>query len=442
MSHNDMEGIFRDAAENYQIRTDKAYAWDKVNDAVHKTDGDEPRKPEKKNKRRFVFWCFFLISLGLFSYSIWQIEFSTQYKTEGSEQSRINHNKHAASDKQNTVGTEQSSAQKNNPKQSVGLEKNEQDARGATTGENNADKINKQNSGIAKNNLQQNNIETLINKNNPPPINNKAETNLLQNKPNNDLLVNNDARNNTENNFLPQPLPLNKSKEKINNDSSETSQTNKTRQQINTAAKKNSTNKNQHGFYAGVQVSPDITVIKFQKSNGVGIEFGLTAGYQLNNRWSIETGVLLNTKKYYTKGKYFDKSNVWFPAGSDLVSVTGKCTMIEIPLNARYRFSINNKQNFSISAGTSSYFMTKEYYDYFLTANAQTTTIEETYHSSSKSLLAVINVGVGYERKIGTALTFKAEPYFKIPVSGIGTGKLRMSSTGINLGVIKYFGKK
>src|SRR6266487_5470162 len=76
LNHNDMEGMFRDAAKNYQINTDNAFDWERINNAVHNQTDKESKSPEsKKNKRqRFITWVLLLISIGLFSYNIWNIE--------------------------------------------------------------------------------------------------------------------------------------------------------------------------------------------------------------------------------------------------------------------------------------------------------------------------------------------------------------------------------
>ncbi|HXL56852.1 MAG TPA: outer membrane beta-barrel protein, partial [Chitinophagaceae bacterium] len=184
----------------------------------------------------------------------------------------------------------------------------------------------------------------------------------------------------------------------------------------------------------------DLTFVKFQKIKGIGITFGLIGGYNINSKWSIETGVLLNTKKYYTKGKYFDKSNIPDFSNVSFLSVSGICNMIEIPINVRYRFASNkNNHNWTATLGTSSYLMTKEYYDYSAIVNGENQQGEFTHYPSSKHLFAVINLGAGYERKISNGFSLRAEPYFKVPVSGIGTGNLHMSSTGITLGITKSF---
>ncbi len=198
--------------------------------------------------------------------------------------------------------------------------------------------------------------------------------------------------------------------------------------------------KKQPGFYTGLLIAPDFTFVKFQKTNGIGIDFGLIGGYTLNNKWSIETGVLFNMKKYYTKGEYFDKRNVPDFANVSSLSINGSCNMIEIPINVRYRFASNkNNHNWTVAAGTSSYLMTREYYDYSAIANGEDQHGEFTHYPSSKHLFATVNLNTGYEIKIGNTLSLRAEPYFKIPIKGIGTGNLHMSSTGINLGITKSF---
>jgi len=132
---------------------------------------------------------------------------------------------------------------------------------------------------------------------------------------------------------------------------------------------------------------------------------------------------------------------VSYLSDKDLISVDGNCEMIEVPINARYNFVAGKKNNWTASLGTSSYFMKEEYYNYSIKVNGVNEEHDHVYHSSSKNLFAVINLGAGYERSIGKSLTLRAEPYFKIPLSGVGTGNLSMSGAGINIGLIKSFHK-
>jgi hypothetical protein len=115
--------------------------------------------------------------------------------------------------------------------------------------------------------------------------------------------------------------------------------------------------------------------------------------------------------------------------------------MIELPLNIRYKFSSGSNHNFTAAAGTSSYFMTKESYNYSMKEWGETVDGNFSNHPSSARLFTVINVSAGYEKKMNN-LSLLIEPYYKAAVKGIGTGNLNMSSAGINIGIKKYFGKK
>ena len=78
MNHDDIEGLFREAAENYQVNADSAFDWEKIDKAVRKTKDKEPKKPERKKKQGFLLWLLLLTSICLFSYNIWTIEFQKQ----------------------------------------------------------------------------------------------------------------------------------------------------------------------------------------------------------------------------------------------------------------------------------------------------------------------------------------------------------------------------
>ena len=43
----------------------------------------------------------------------------------------------------------------------------------------------------------------------------------------------------------------------------------------------------------------------------------------------------------------------------------------------------------------------------------------------------------GYQLQTGTKTNLRIEPYFKATLSGVGTGSLSISSTGINVGVVR-----
>ena len=44
---------------------------------------------------------------------------------------------------------------------------------------------------------------------------------------------------------------------------------------------------------------------------------------------------------------------------------------------------------------------------------------------------SVLNLSVGYERVISKRLSIQAEPYLKVPLTGLGAGSMKMGSYGM-----------
>ncbi len=193
--------------------------------------------------------------------------------------------------------------------------------------------------------------------------------------------------------------------------------------------------KSGHG-YVGVIGAPDLSTVKFQSTKAVGTTFGVLLGYSFNDRWAIESGVYLDQKKYYTSGEYFNEKGVSVPYGSTLLNVDGTCHMWEIPLNIRYNFSKSERMKWFATAGLSTYLMSSEYYDY----NSETRSggvgggswnIEK----PSQYWFSIVNVSAGFEQHIGKIGNLRIEPYLRLPLSGIGTGRLPIMSAGLNIGI-------
>ena len=198
---------------------------------------------------------------------------------------------------------------------------------------------------------------------------------------------------------------------------------------------KNSVPQKSKRFYAGVVAGLDATTIKLQEIKNAGNDFGMLAGYEINRKWSVELSVLLDKKFYYTDGKYFDASKVYMPPNSRITKLTGNCRMIEIPIAAKYNFSTSQKSTAFIAAGLSSYIMKKENYSYvyYYSAVNASATHKKSYSNSSKNLFSVVHLSGGYSHKIGREGNFRIEPYLKIPVTGVGFGSLPLLSTGLHI---------
>ena len=193
-------------------------------------------------------------------------------------------------------------------------------------------------------------------------------------------------------------------------------------------------------FYAGLFAGLDATRVDFQKVNHAGNDFGLLVGYQFGKRWSVETGVFVDRKYYYSKGEYLNTKKISYnPPNSKITDVWGDCRMLELPLIVKYNFASSNHSEWFSTVGLSSYIMNKEDYDYkYYYANSGTSAVHNyTYNNASKNLFSVMQFSAGYSRKIGKSTDLRLEPYVKIPLSGLGYGELRFWSTGMHVGVTR-----
>ena len=192
-------------------------------------------------------------------------------------------------------------------------------------------------------------------------------------------------------------------------------------------------------FYAGLLVSPDLSMVKFQTVKGVGTTYGLLLGYNINRKWAIESGLYLDRKKYYTDGEYFSTKNIYMQPNVKISTVDGICNMWEIPLNVRYNLSQGEKTKWFATAGFSTYLMTKENYDYQLesTSGGNSWPLHKQYTTARNYLFSVVNLSVGYEQKIGNVGNLRIEPYLRLPTAGIGTGSLPIMSAGLNIGITR-----
>ena len=193
-------------------------------------------------------------------------------------------------------------------------------------------------------------------------------------------------------------------------------------------------------FYAGLMGGVDATTIKLQKIENAGFSYGVLAGYQLNKKWSIEAGAYLERKYYYSDGKYFNTSKIYMPANSRISEVSGNCKMIEVPISARYLFSSHKGSKWFSTLGLSSYFMTEENYTYdYYYGTVGPVSHKKQYTNGSTNLFSNVSLSAGYIHPLGNFADLRIEPYFKVPMSGLGVGSLPLFSMGLQVGVTKKF---
>ncbi|HEX8329561.1 MAG TPA: hypothetical protein VF629_18635 [Hymenobacter sp.] len=192
-------------------------------------------------------------------------------------------------------------------------------------------------------------------------------------------------------------------------------------------------------FYVGVVGAPDFTTVKFAGVKAPLLNAGLTLEYRLANRLRLTTGLLRSTKEYVARREDYDWSKApQVVLTRSFTQVDGACTVLDVPLNLRYDFLARPQEQVFGSAGLSTFFMLHELYSYdYYDSYNQPSYWERPVVNENRHFFSIFNFSFGYERSFGTRWSVQAEPYVKVPLAGVGAGKVQLTSGGVFMGV-KY----
>ncbi|MDN3667782.1 hypothetical protein QWY93_00305 [Echinicola jeungdonensis] len=178
-------------------------------------------------------------------------------------------------------------------------------------------------------------------------------------------------------------------------------------------------------------LSPDVSALKINDLHGLGTSAGINVEYFLLPQWSITLGGLYSFKTYQGDEGY---QTGYAPSPN---GIKGDCWVLDVPLNVRF-YAINNElDRWYISTGFSSYFMLRESYELEYSNGYSPYSSEVDVRNSNQHLLGIMNFSLGYERILTPKLSLQVEPYFKLPITEIGEGKVNLKSAGAFIG-IKY----
>ena len=202
-------------------------------------------------------------------------------------------------------------------------------------------------------------------------------------------------------------------------------------------------NKFRKSFLISVSAGPDISAVSVDNPGKTELVYGAGIGYKINKRWTVRTGFYIVKKGYDAKSSdYHPPAGFWnyYPY---LKSIDANCKIYEVPLSVNYNFSQNAKHLWFVSAGLSSYFMKKEDYSYISKSpSGQISYNDYTVRNQNQHYFSSVRLSAGYEKKVSNKISIIAEPYFNLPLSGIGYGKVKLHSAGILFSLdIKPFSK-
>ncbi|MBS1975513.1 MAG: hypothetical protein JST13_14275 [Bacteroidetes bacterium] len=188
----------------------------------------------------------------------------------------------------------------------------------------------------------------------------------------------------------------------------------------------------------GIVFGPDYSKVKYAYTDTkLGSSVGLAIGYHLLSRLSVNTAIIYTHKYYEVDGHHFHPGPGAARPNGDIEFVKGSFKMFEVPLNFRYDFSFEDNTSFFIGAGSSSYLMQGEDYNYFCHYNlAASAWVNQPAADPRKNFwFSTFNLSGGFETYLSKNISFQLEPYIKLPLRKIGLGNVSLSSYGINLAI-------
>lgn len=189
-----------------------------------------------------------------------------------------------------------------------------------------------------------------------------------------------------------------------------------------------------------ILAAPDLTSVQKSGTSNLSGGFGVEATYMITKRLSISTGASY-AKKIYDSDFNLYKPNTSYVFKIAPSNIHANCDVIDIPLNVNYKIFENNRNSISVSTGLSSYIMVKERYTYSYDGVYQGQQGWEV-KGQNQHYLGIANVGVEFQHKINNNLSISAKPFMKIPLTDIGYGNSRLSSTGLAVSVNMNLFKK
>jgi|CXWL01.1.fsa_nt_gi hypothetical protein len=188
-----------------------------------------------------------------------------------------------------------------------------------------------------------------------------------------------------------------------------------------------------NSFFFTLSAGPDVSFVGKDKMGAMKLVVGGGLGYTFNNRFTLGAGFYSGRKIYTASPDAYNPPASFYTYYPYLEKVDADCKVYEIPLSFTYNFSRTTKQNWFASAGISSYIMKSEKYNYFYKyyPTGATYNKERTIENVNKHYFSALTLSGGYSRAVNPNVSFSVEPYIKLPLSGIGYGKVKLKSGGL-----------
>jgi len=188
-----------------------------------------------------------------------------------------------------------------------------------------------------------------------------------------------------------------------------------------------------NSFFFSLSTGPDVSFVADNKLGTIKFTAGAGLGFTYRNRFTIRTGFYSGRKIYTALPEAYNPPANFYIYYPYLQKVDADCRVFEIPINLSYSFSYSSKQSWFATAGLSSHLMKREIYNYTYKSYpwGPVSYRKRSYENVNKHYFSAVTLSGGYQRNINSRISVAVEPYIKLPLSGIGYGKVKLNSGGV-----------
>lgn len=188
--------------------------------------------------------------------------------------------------------------------------------------------------------------------------------------------------------------------------------------------------KNRRPMSLALSAGPEFNSSSALLGGKTGFNAGLSFSMGVAKRLKLQAGLLYSAKDYITDGFSYHFKN---PKFKDMIAeVDASCAVLEIPLLASYTVMEDRSRSIDVNAGVSSYMMLKEAYTFNYNPQSGIPDRLVNKKDANQHYFSVLNLSATYFIKLKTE-QFKIglEPYVKVPLGGVGEGKVNLKSSGV-----------
>lgn len=190
-----------------------------------------------------------------------------------------------------------------------------------------------------------------------------------------------------------------------------------------------------------VLFGPENTTLSDLNAGKINLNTGLLLTAKIAKRWLFSTGLAYGVKNYNASAHHYHFGKTY---AYKIDNIAASCDILEIPLRASYLISNKKSSSLSFNTGLSTLFMLKEKYIYQYETQLQLPNRVLIKKNSNQHYFSVLELSSTYAFKVksGDRSNLGITPFVKLPLTGIGQGKVHLKSTGINLSYNYDFNKK